>query len=164
MSVKIELSGNLGREEKYRLLIPQIVSLVRTESNFIANLANITSALKYAFDEFLWVGFYLYEESENELVLGPFQGRVACTRIKMGKGVCGSSAERRETIIADDVNKFPGHIFCDESSKSEIVIPVIMNDVLYGVLDIDSDKYAEFGSIDKMYLEKLLKEILFIFN
>jgi len=121
MSFDIKTDNSLAKKEKYIALIPQLNSLIEDEKNFIANLANITSALKYTFEDFLWVGFYLRDfENEDEIVLGPFQGRVACTRMALSKGVCGTSAQRQETILVEDVDKFPGHIVCDSLSRSEI--------------------------------------------
>lgn len=144
--------------------MPQIDALIKDEINFIANISNITSVLKYSFDNFLWVGFYFTDNNNpGELVLGPFQGRVACTRIKFGQGVCGTSAERKETIIVNDVNEFPGHIVCDSLSKSEIVVPVLKNDKVLGVLDIDSDYFGNFDETDNKYINKMLKNILNIF-
>ena len=146
------------------MLLPQIDALIKDEINFIANISNITSVLKYSFDNFLWVGFYFTDNNNpGELVLGPFQGRVACTRIKFGQGVCGTSAERKETIIVNDVNEFPGHIVCDSLSKSEIVVPVLKNDKVLGVLDIDSDYFGNFDETDNKYINKMLKNILNIF-
>ncbi|CUS78701.1 GAF domain-containing protein [Candidatus Kryptobacter tengchongensis] len=142
------------KEEIYSELIPQIKSLIEDESDLIANLANVTSALKQAFPSFSWVGFYLMRG--DELVLGPFQGKLACTRIKIGSGVCGTSALRKETIIVPDVEKFPGHIYCDPDSKSEIVVPIIKNGQVLGVLDIDSYELNNFDEVDKIYLEKVV--------
>ncbi|CUU07613.1 GAF domain-containing protein [Candidatus Kryptobacter tengchongensis] len=142
------------KEEIYSELIPQIKSLIEDESDLIANLANVTSALKQAFPSFSWVGFYLAKG--DELVLGPFQGKLACTRIKIGSGVCGTSALRKETIIVPDVEKFPGHIYCDPDSKSEIVVPIIKNGQVLGVLDIDSYELNNFDEVDKIYLEKVV--------
>ncbi len=164
MASEIKINSNLSREEKYKLLLPQIDSLIADEKSLISNLANITSALKYSFDDFLWVGFYLPDEDKSdELILGPFQGRVACTRIPFGKGVCGASASQKETIIVEDVDKFPGHIVCDSLSRSEIVIPVIKNDSIVAILDIDSDRLNNFDYTDKKYLEELIKNIKHIF-
>ena len=151
MSDKIILNKNGDAEEIYSALIPQINALVSSEELVISNLSNLTAVLKDAFDKISWVGFYLLKE--NKLFLGPFQGKVACTIIEIGKGVCGTSAQKKETIIVDDVDKFPGHIACDEGSKSEIVIPLIKNNKLIGVLDLDSYKYSSFDAIDKRYLE-----------
>ena len=144
-------TGN--KEEKYKNLLPQIKGLLEGEKNLVANLANITAALKEQFN-FFWVGFYLVDE--NELVLGPFQGPVACTRIKKGRGVCGTSWEKNETIIVPDVEAFPGHIACSSLSKSEIVLPVYQSNNFIGVLDIDSDSYNSFDSTDATYLRTIL--------
>ncbi len=146
------------KEEQYQSLIPQIKGLIDCEPDLIANLANITGALKEQFN-WLWIGFYLVKE--NELVLGPFQGPVACTRIKKGKGVCGSSWEKAETLIVPDVEKFPGHISCSSLSKSEIVIPFIRNNEVVAVLDADSNKYNEFDETDKKYLEQIASLVEF---
>ncbi len=151
MSDKIILNKNVDAEEIYSALIPQINALINCEEPVISNLSNLTAILKESFDKISWVGFYLLKE--NKLFLGPFQGKVACTIIEIGKGVCGTSAQKKETIIVDDVDKFPGHIACDEGSKSEIVIPLIKNNKLIGVLDLDSYKYSSFDAIDKRYLE-----------
>ena len=161
MSVKIEFESGLSKEEKYIELVPRIISLIDDEKDFIANISNITSALKFSFNDFLWVGFYF--KDGDELVLGPFQGKPACTRIVVGKGVCGTAALRKETIIVEDVNKFPGHIFCDSDSKSEIVIPVIKDGELKAVLDIDSGEYGFFDNTDKKHLEDLILRISKIF-
>lgn len=147
-----------SKEEIYISLLPQIKSLIEDESDLIANLANITAILKDAFKH-LWIGFYLVK-SENELVLGPFQGMLACTRIKKGKGVCGTAWENKSTEIVGNVNMFPGHIFCDMRSQSEIVVPLIRNNEVWGVLDIDSDMFDNFDKTDKLYLEKLCNEII----
>ena len=144
-------TGN--KEEKYKNLLPQIKGLLEGEKNLVANLANITAALKEQFN-FFWVGFYLVDE--NELVLGPFQGPVACTRIKKGRGVCGTSWEKNETIIVPDVEAFPGHIACSSLSKSEIVLPVYQSNNFIGVLDIDSDSYNSFDSTDATQLRTIL--------
>ena len=141
------------KEEQYEALIPQIKGLVTGESNLIANLANTSAALKEQFGWF-WVGFYLVEN--NELVLGPFQGPVACTRIKKGRGVCGSSWEQGKTLIVPDVEKFPGHIACSSLSKSEIVVPLFKAGNIWGVLDVDSSEYNQFDETDQLYLEKIV--------
>lgn len=158
----IEINSDHSTEEKYILLIKQLRILLKKKDNLISNLSNLAAALKQCFDKISWVGFYLFDG--KNLYLGPFQGNVACTEIELGKGVCGTSAEKRESIIVPDIDKFPGHIFCDAGSRSEIVIPVIKNDELFGVLDIDSDKYNSFEETDKKYLEEictfLSKEIL----
>lgn len=143
------------KEERYRSLLPQINALIEGETNLIANLSNITSAIKYSMD-FFWVGFYFVEA--DELVLGPFQGPIACTRIKFGKGVCGACFKEKKTIIVEDVDNFPGHIACSSESKSEIVLPVFnKNGQLVAVLDIDDDEYAMFDETDKLFLEEICK-------
>lgn len=144
------INGN--KEELYNSLIPQIKALVGSEKDSIANLANISAALKEAFD-FFWVGFYLVKD--DELVLGPFQGPIACTRIQKGRGVCGTSWEKAETIVVENVDEFPGHIACSSLSKSEIVVPIIKNNIVIGVLDVDSDELATFDKIDKKHLTDL---------
>lgn len=141
------------KKERYEELLPQIAALLADESDLIANLANVSAALKMAFEHYSWVGFYLLKN--DELVLGPFQGKVACARISFGKGVCGSSAERRETIIVQDVSKFAGHIACDPDSRSEIVVPMVCGAQLCGVIDVDSHDPASFDETDRAYLEKI---------
>lgn len=152
MAEEIEISGG-SKEEQYIALIPQIAALISGENNLIANLANIAASLKQQFN-FFWVGFYLVEG--QELVLGPFQGPIACTRIKKGKGVCGSSWEKEQTIIVPDVEAFPGHIACSSLSKSEIVLPIFQSNKIIGVLDVDSDQYNSFDDIDAKYLNEIL--------
>jgi L-methionine (R)-S-oxide reductase len=144
------------KEEQYRELIPQIKGLLTGEPDLIANLANICAALKEQFG-WLWVGFYLVKN--DELVLAPFQGPVACTRIRKGKGVCGTSWATAKTLIVPDVEKFPGHIACSSLSKSEIVVPVIRNGVVLGVLDVDSSELNMFDETDQQYLEKIISLI-----
>ena len=143
---------------QYQSLIPQLKALIESEPDLIANLANITAALKEQFKWF-WVGFYLVKN--NELVLGPFQGPIACTRIKKGKGVCGTSWEQARTLIVPDVEAFPGHIACSSLSKSEIVIPLIRNGKVLGVLDVDSEHLDYFDLIDQQFLEEIVNEIPF---
>lgn len=155
MIEEIRIYKHLSEEERYRLLVSQIKSLLMKEDNLISNLSNFTAIIKDTFDKISWVGFYLF--NGEKLYLGPFQGKVACTNIEIGKGVCGTAARKRETIIVADVNKFPGHIACDSSSKSEIVIPLIQTGKLLGVLDIDSYEQNSFGIIDKNYLEEICK-------
>lgn len=148
-----DLSINVGsKEEKYRMLIPQLKALCEGEPNRIANLANVAAAIKQTFD-YLWVGFYLVDE--NELVLGPFQGPIACTRIKKGRGVCGTAWEKAETILVDNVDEFPGHIACSSLSKSEIVIPIVQNDEVIGVFDLDHTEIKTFDEIDHKYLNEI---------
>jgi L-methionine (R)-S-oxide reductase len=140
------------KKAQYESLIPQIKALVEGESNQVANLANIAAALKEQFG-WWWVGFYMI--IEDELVLGPFQGPVACTRIKKNRGVCGAAWSAEKTLIVDDVEKFPGHIACSSASKSEIVVPVFIQNKIAGVLDVDSEHLAHFDEIDQVYLEKI---------
>jgi L-methionine (R)-S-oxide reductase len=144
----------LSLEEKYRELTKQLKGLLNKDENLITNLANFTAALKQTFEKISWVGFYLFDG--EKLYLGPFQGKVACTSIKVGQGVCGTAAQKKESIVVPDVNKFPGHIFCDPDSKSEIVIPIFLNNNLFGVLDIDSNSFNSFNEIDKKYLEEMI--------
>jgi GAF domain-containing protein len=144
------------KKSMYESLIPQIRALVEGEQDLIAKLANVAAALKEQFG-WLWVGFYLVKG--DELVVGPFQGPVACTRIRKGKGVCGQSWERGETIIVPDVEAFPGHIACSSLSRSEIVLPVWEKEELLGVLDVDSEELDHFDEEDRHYLELLLKRI-----
>ena len=141
------------KEEQYESLIPQIQHLIDDEHDLVANLANVAAALKEQFG-WLWVGFYIVRN--DELVLGPFQGPVACTRIKKGKGVCGMSWLKAETLIIPDVEKFPGHIACSSLSRSEIVIPVIRDNHVIGVLDVDSIHLNDFNTVDKRYLEQIV--------
>lgn len=144
---------NSTKEGAYASLIPQIKSLCNGELNSVANQSNIVAALKQAF-HFFWVGFY-WKDTDKELVLGPFQGPIACTRIFKGKGVCGSAWEKEETILVKDVEAFPGHIACSADSKSEVVVPIKKNGIVIGVLDIDSDEYASFDETDAKYLMEL---------
>ncbi|WP_107040210.1 GAF domain-containing protein [Brumimicrobium mesophilum] len=141
-----------SKEEKYKLLVPQLKALCEGEPNRIANLANVAAAVKQTFD-YYWVGFYLVED--NELVLAPFQGPIACTRIKMGRGVCGKAWEKAETILVENVDEFPGHIACSSLSKSEIVVPIIKNDEVIGVFDLDHDKLSAFDAVDRKYLNEI---------
>ena len=146
------------KKEQYETLLPQIKALLEGEPDLIANLANITGALKEQFN-WLWVGFYLVKN--DELVLGPFQGPVACTRIKKGKGVCGASWAKAQTLIVPDVEKFPGHIACSSLSRSEIVVPIIRNNKVIGVLDVDSIEPDQYDNIDQKYLEQIIELINF---
>lgn len=155
MSEFLEISNSSDINEKYQLLIKQIRNLLSKEERLITNLSNLTAALKQTFDKISWVGFYLFDG--EILYLGPFQGKVACTKIMLGKGVCGTAAQEGKTIIVPDVNKFPGHIFCDPDSKSEIVIPMFKNNKLIGVLDLDSNEFNSFDQTDKNYLEEIVK-------
>ena len=148
--------GRGSKEEQYLSLIPQIKGLLSGEPDLVANLANIAAALKEQFD-FFWVGFYLVKE--EELVLGPFQGPVACTRIRRGRGVCGTSWSQGNTIIVPDVEKFPGHIACSSISKSEIVVPIFKNNEVWGVLDVDSDQYNSIDETDTQFLQEIVARI-----
>jgi len=162
MSESLVINNDASSDEQYQLLIKQVKSLLRKEDNLITNLSNFTAALKQTFSKISWIGFYLFDGTK--LYLGPFQGKVACTEIQIGSGVCGTSAQKKETLIVPDVNNFPGHIACDVESKSEIVIPIIKNGNLLGVLDLDSTEYSSFNETDKKYLEELInflrKEII----
>lgn len=149
---QISIPNNLEKKQKYEELLPQLFGLLGEDIPLIANLANCSAALKEVFNHW-WIGFYLV--NGQKLVLGPFQGPVACTSIGFGKGVCGTSWEKKETIIVDNVDLFPGHIACSAFSKSEIVVPIIKNQQVVAVLDIDSENFAEFDLLDKLYLEKI---------
>jgi len=146
-----------SKEEQYQALIPQIAALIDGESDFVANMANITAVLNTQFKH-LWTGFYLVKE--GQLVLGPFQGPVACTRIRKGKGVCGTAWEKAEVQIVPDVNQFPGHIACSSLSNSEIVLPMIKDGQVIGVLDIDSTHFNTFDEMDAKYLEQIIQLLL----
>jgi|SRR5665213_2403938 len=150
------ISGN--KAEEYRSLVPQIKGLLTGENDLIANMANVSAALKEQF-QFLWVGFYVVKD--NELVLAPFQGPVACTRIQKGRGVCGSCWQDGKTLIVPDVEKFPGHISCSSLSKSEIVVPVIKDGEVVAVLDVDSEAYNFFDNTDRKFLEEIVGMINF---
>lgn len=144
-----------SKEEKYCALLPQLKGLMEGEDDLIANLANVSAALKETF-HFFWVGFYLVKD--GELVLGPFQGPVACTRIRKGRGVCGTAWEKNETLIVPDVDAFPGHIACSSLSRSEIVVPLKRADgEVWGVLDIDSENLGSFDETDARFLEEISK-------
>jgi L-methionine (R)-S-oxide reductase len=151
----------LSKQEQYAALLPQIEALLHGEPNLIANAANMVAALKQAFN-FFWVGFYFVDG--NELVLGPFQGPVACTRIKYGKGVCGAAWQQGKTIVVPNVDDFPGHIACSSLSKSEIVVPVIVDGNIVAVLDVDSDTLNDFDAADAEHLEKAVQLLIPSFN
>ncbi|MFN5417799.1 MAG: GAF domain-containing protein [Flavobacteriia bacterium] len=155
MAEDLFVSGE-NKTQLYQSLLPQIKALVGDEQNVIANLANISAALKSTFS-FFWVGFYLVQK--DELVLGPFQGSVACTRIAFGRGVCGASWKEKKTLLVPSVDEFPGHIACSSLSKSEIVVPIIKNGQVIAVLDVDSDKLDDFDETDKLYLEEICQWI-----
>lgn len=145
------------KEAKYKELLPQIAALTEGEPNLIANLANTAAALKQTFG-FFWVGFYMVEN--DQLVLGPFQGPIACTRIAKGKGVCGKVWETGESLVVPNVDEFPGHIACSSDSKSEIVVPGLINGKVAMVLDIDSDRLDSFDETDRLYLEEMMSKVL----
>lgn len=150
-------SGN--KKEQYESIIPQLIGLLDGETDLVANMANVAAALKEQFGWF-WVGFYVVKN--DELVLAPFQGPVACTRIKKGRGVCGSAWQEAKTLIVPDVEKFPGHIACSSLSKSEIVIPIIRNNEVIAVLDVDSSDLDTFDETDQFYLEKIVALLNFL--
>ncbi len=154
MAEELTLIESTDKHEIYQSLLPQIKSLVSGEPDQIANLANVAAVLKYGMN-FLWVGFYLVKQ--DELVLGPFQGPIACTRIRKGKGVCGTSWEQAKTVIVPDVDAFPGHIACSSASRSEIVVPLFKDGEVIGILDIDSDELNTFDETDQLYLEQLVE-------
>ena len=147
--------------EQYQNILPQIYAIIEDESDLIANLANICAALKQQF-EWFWVGFYLVKG--DELVLGPFQGPIACTRIAKGRGVCGTAWQQQQTIVVPDVDQFAGHIACSSASKSEIVLPLIKRGQCVGVLDIDSDELNQFDEVDAQYLKQLVDYIEYLFD
>ena len=157
MAENLYIPENATKQEKYEALLPQIEALMASESDLVANLANVSSALHQVFS-WWWVGFYWVKE--NELVLAPFQGPIACTRIAFGKGVCGTAWKERKTRLVPDVEQFPGHIACSSATKSEIVVPIFnQNDEVIGVLDVDSERYDVLDEIDVFYLEKISKMI-----
>lgn len=151
------IDRNITKAAQYQSIIPQIEALLTGEDDFIANMANVAAALKEQFNWF-WVGFYLVKN--EELVLGPFQGPVACTRIRKGKGVCGTSWEKNEVLIVPDVDQFPGHIACASASRSEIVLPLVKSGEVIGVLDVDSEFLDQFDEIDKINLEVIISILL----
>lgn len=154
MAEDLVIVQNRTKKEQYESLIPQIAALLEGENDLIANLANVCAALKEQFNWF-WVGFYLVKE--EQLVLGPFQGPVACTRIAKGKGVCGASWAQKEVIVVPNVDEFPGHIACASASKSEIVLPLVIQNEIVAVLDVDSEYLAHFDDIDRVYLTEIIK-------
>jgi len=152
MAEELSTSTELSKKEKYQQLNPQILALIEGETSLVANLANVVAALRQTFG-FFWVGFYLVDG--DELVLGPFQGEIACTRIGFGKGVCGTTWKEKKTIIVPNVNEFSGHIACSSDSQSEIVIPIITNKEVVAVLDVDSHVLNDFDDEDKVGLERI---------
>lgn len=154
MAENLVIATSAEKKERYEVLIPQIVGLVDGEKDVIANLSNIAAALRQTMG-FFWVGFYLVKD--NQLVLGPFQGPIACTRINFGKGVCGASWKEARTILVPDVEQFPGHIACSSDSKSEVVLPAFKDEKVSLVLDVDSDKLNDFDEVDIVHLEKVMR-------
>jgi len=158
MAESIQIDHLLSKEERYQSLIAQVEALTKDETNLVANLANIAAALKQSMG-FFWVGFYRVDTTRKELVLGPFQGPVACTRIALGKGVCGSAWKQKKAILVPDVHQFPGHIACSSESQSEIVIPIALDGVVQLVLDVDSNQLNDFDETDVKYLSQLSEYI-----
>lgn len=156
MSENITIMQGLSKEEKYVALIPQLIALTEGEDDLIANAGNIIAALKETFS-FFWIGVYFVKEKKGKqvLLLGPFQGPPACVQIEKGRGVCGSAWDTKQSIIVDDVDQFPGHIACSVFSKSEIVVPLIKNNIVCGVIDVDSKLLSDFDDIDRKYLEEI---------
>jgi L-methionine (R)-S-oxide reductase len=156
MAENLIISSSTDKVTRYQMLVPQIEALTSGEPDLIANLSNIAAALRQSMN-FFWVGFYIVKN--NELVLGPFQGPIACTRIAFGKGVCGASWKEKQTIIVPNVDEFPGHIACSSDSKSEIVLPALKNGEVALVLDVDSDQLNDFDETDKVYLSQVMSMI-----
>jgi L-methionine (R)-S-oxide reductase len=154
MAEELMLAASTDKAERYKVLVPQIASLVQGETDVVANLSNVAAALQQALN-FFWVGFYLVKN--NELVLGPFQGPIACTRIGFGKGVCGASWKEKKVLIVPNVEEFPGHIACSSASKSEIVLPAFKKGDVVLVLDVDSDVLNDFDATDELYLEQVIR-------
>jgi GAF domain-containing protein len=163
MAEQLIISTSTDKQQRYETLIPQVEALVTGEPDVVANLSNIAAALKQTMNYF-WVGFYMVKNDpmasgRQELVLGPFQGPIACTRIGLGKGVCGTSWKEKRTIIVPNVDEFPGHIACSSASKSEIVLPAFKNNEVFLVLDVDSDELNDFDAVDEKYLEDVMRII-----
>lgn len=154
MAEDLKITKGVSRDETYKEIIPQIKALIADETDIVANLANVSAVLKEAFD-FFWIGFYFVKG--NELVLGPFQGPVACTRIQKGKGVCGLAWKEKKAIIVPDVDQFPGHIACSSHSKSEIVLPIFKKNEVNIILDIDSKNLKDFSELDEKYLKEIIQ-------
>ncbi|MEO1449108.1 MAG: GAF domain-containing protein [Bacteroidota bacterium] len=164
MAESLLITPGATRAERYTEILPQIKAVIADEPNLVANLANIAAILREGFG-FFWVGFYLRDGNKDELVLGPFQGPLACTRIAWGRGVCGTAAQTGESQLVPNVHQFPGHIACSSASQSEVVIPLMVNDTCQMVLDIDSDQLEDFSTVDVKALEglmELLKEQHFV--
>lgn len=149
-----------SKADKYQTLLPQLKALVADEEDLVANCANVSAALRQTFG-FFWVGFYFVKG--DELVLGPFQGDIACTRIRLGKGVCGTAWKLQKTVLVPDVNQFEGHIACSAASRSEIVVPIIKDGIVRSVLDVDSAELNDFDETDQYFLEELAKELAHLF-
>jgi len=162
MSKTVIIEHNLSKEEKYEALSAQMQHLLEEDDLILTNLSNFIAAINQSFETISWIGFYFMRN--NALHLGPFQGKTACTLIELGKGVCGDSAKQRKTIIVPDVDQYPGHIACDSASRSEIVIPLIQNSILYGVLDVDSSYLNNFDDTDRIYLEQLCNTLFHFVN
>lgn len=158
MAEDLVITHSTDKAAQYNSLIPQIEALIMGEDDLIANLANVCAALKEQFNWF-WIGFYMVKN--DQLVLGPFQGPVACTRSAKGKGVCGTAWQKAETLIVPDVNEFPGHIACNSASLSEIVVPIFKDNEVIGVLDVDSDALDHFDETDAVYIEQIIKLVKF---
>jgi len=156
MFVNIEKSTN--KEKNYQILLSNLDYYLMEGDNLITNLSNLSAYLNYFLDDVNWVGFYLYDG--EKLVLGPFQGLPACTIVHLGNGVCGVAAKNKETLVVNDVNSFPSHIACDSSSKSELVVPIVKDNKLIGVLDVDSPLLSRFDNVDKQYLEKVIVKLI----
>jgi L-methionine (R)-S-oxide reductase len=156
--IESEISTETSKREMYQSLTAQLASLFEDEHDLIANMANCSSLIYHTLPELNWAGFYIFKD--GELVLGPFQGRLACTRIAIGRGVCGTAAAQRSTVVVDNVHEFPGHIACDIASNSEIVVPLVKEDRLIGVLDLDSPIYNRFDAEDVEGLERLAEVFL----
>jgi GAF domain-containing protein len=152
------IDSSQPKPELYRELVKELSALIAGERDFIANLANASALIYHSLPDLNWAGFYLFKD--GELVVGPFQGKPACVRIAIGKGVCGTAAERRATVVVRDVHEFPGHIACDSASNSEIVVPMVKNGALIGVLDLDSPKLARFDEQDREGLEQFVAALL----
>ncbi|HEX3073757.1 MAG TPA: GAF domain-containing protein [Ignavibacteriales bacterium] len=158
MSEELLINKDLSDKEKYEYLLGGVESLLSPDDMLISSLSNFTSILKQTFDKISWVGFYL--NKNGVLQLGPFQGKLACTKIEVGRGVCGKSAQERKTVIVPDVNQFPGHIACETGARSAIVCPIVVDDKLFGVLDLDSHEYNSFNETDAFFLENLINILI----
>lgn len=154
MAESVTIDGKLSPGEKYVELTKQVKALLSKNDNQVSNLSNFTAALKQTFEKISWAGFYIFDG--EKLYLGPFQGKVACTEISMGRGVCGTAAKEERTLVVEDVEKFPGHIYCDPDSRSEIVVPILKEGRLFGVLDLDSTQTGSFNETDRKYLEEMV--------